>query len=81
MNEPIEVTLHVGMDGSMLPRSFVWTKKTFRINEIGRRWETEDGEHFMVMVDPMNNAYELFKQTDGTWFLIQGHNRPTVTMI
>lgn len=59
--EKIEVTARFGQDGQIFPLRFVWEGRTYRIDSIGRQWETGGSLHFLVMV-PTNEVYELVYQ-------------------
>ncbi len=79
--DPIEVTAHFDPKGNILPRSFVWRRRTYRVDSIGRRWNGSDGHHIMVMT-PGNRAHHLlFNPTDGIWYLVRGGEAPTIPLV
>ena len=56
--ETIEVVARFDQEGNLTPVSFSWQARQYRVESIGRRWEDEAGQHFMVMV-PGEQVYEL----------------------
>lgn len=76
--EPIEVTARFNEEGKIIPVSFVWNQRTFRVNSIGRQWNGDDGYHVLVMT-PGNRAFHLlFATAKGKWYLVRGSDSPTI---
>jgi hypothetical protein len=70
--EEIEVTARFSPQGKIIPVSFVWQGRTYKIDSIGRNWRTENGYHALVM-DFQNQVHHLlFKAEITSWFLIRG---------
>ncbi|MBT3391848.1 MAG: hypothetical protein HN413_15725 [Chloroflexi bacterium] len=79
--EPIEVIAHFDREGKIVPRSFAWQRRTFRVDSIGRRWNGRDGLHIMVMT-PRNRAHHLlFDTAKGIWYLVRGSDVPTIPLV
>ena len=79
--EKIEVTARFGMQGQIIPLSFVWKGRAYRPESIGRSWQAEDGFHILVM-DHRNQAFHLlFIYDTMSWYLLRGGNVPTVPQV
>ena len=76
--EAIEVKVTMNDDGIFEPLSFHWNERTFQIRELGRRWQSKEAEHILVMVEPINNVYELIRANDGRWYVKTGHDEDTI---
>ena len=75
--QEIDVTSRFDRKGKIIPVTFELEGKEYRVDGVGRRWEDEDGEHILVMVQPNNRVYELlFKSTDGVWWMVKQHGHP-----
>ena len=71
MMERIEITTRFTRDGSLVPIDFTINDQTIQILNIGRRWETDDGQHILVM-DARENTYHLFFQlSDLSWYQVR----------
>ena len=69
--ERIEITTRFTRDGSLIPIDFRLGEKTIQILNIGRSWESEAGQHILVM-DYQENTYHLFFQLSNlSWYLIR----------
>ena len=68
--EPIEVEATLGKDDELLPRRFVWRGSQLQVSDLGRRWNDEQGEHILVMVEPGKRVYELL-HTDEQWQMVR----------
>ena len=76
MMEKIEIKIDFKWDGSISPLEFRVEDKKIQVMDIGRRWDTEDGKHLLVM-DFQNQTYHLFFQRlDLTWYLVQDIKPP-----
>jgi len=71
----IEVQAQIDGQGQVMPRRFTWQGQETRVDAIGRRWQDEDGEHILVMVQPGDRVYELLHGADEKWWLVRafGH--------
>lgn len=79
--EPIEVIAHFDREGKIIPRSFLWQRRTFRVDSVGRRWNGRDGLHIMVMT-ARNHAHHLFfDPAKGIWYLVHGSDVPTIPLV
>lgn len=79
--DPIDVTARFEADGKISPLSFVWQRRTYRVDSIGRQWHGDDGLHILVMT-PGNRAHHLlFMPVKGKWFLVRGADLPTVPRV
>ena len=75
--DQIEVTSRINQEGKPMPASFVWTGASYQVDGVGRRWEGENGEHILVMVQPNNQVYELLYEQDGdVWRMVKEHKSP-----
>ena len=70
----IEVKADPGPDGRLFPRSFVYQGQTFQVDSIGRRWQSESGEHVLVMIQPNDRVFELL-YSRGVWHLKRGFSQ------
>ena len=71
MMEKIEITTRFTRDGKLVPIDFTPGEETIQIQNVGRRWETDEGQHILVM-DFQENTYHLFFQlSDLSWYLVQ----------
>ena len=78
--ERIEVTARFDTQNQIIPLSFVWNSRIYRLESIGRSWKAEDGFHILVM-DHKNQAYHLlFNPEMMNWYLLRGSNEPTVPL-
>lgn len=69
--EKIEITTRFTRDGSLVPIDFTLSEQTIQVLNIGRRWETDEGQHILVM-DFQENTYHLYFQlSDLSWYLIK----------
>jgi len=75
--QEIDVTSRFDRKGKIIPVKFELEGKEHRVDGVGRRWEDEDGEHILVMVQPNNRVYELlFKSVKGVWWMVKQHGHP-----
>lgn len=69
--EAIEVTAKFGADGKIEPVSLRWQDREQRVEAIGRRWQAEDGLHFLVIL-PGGQGLELrFAPAEQRWYLVR----------
>jgi hypothetical protein len=69
--EPIEVTAHFNVQGTVTPLHFTWKGGRYRVESTGRRWLDDNGQHMLVMV-ASGQIYELtFKGGEGCWYIGQ----------
>jgi hypothetical protein len=79
--DPIAVTARFEAQGKIVPLSFIWQSRTFRIDSLGRQWQGKDGFHIMAMT-PGNRAHHLlFMPEKGIWYLVRGDDTPTIPII
>ncbi len=65
----IEVTARFSADGQITPLQVVWDDATFPVNQVGRRWQSDAGQHFLVML-PVEKIVELiFVPEEYRWYL------------
>ena len=55
---PISVKAQFDIEGDVFPISFTLKGMQYSINVVGRKWQDEKGNHFLVMV-PSERVYEL----------------------
>ncbi len=78
--DPIEVTVRFEAQGKIVPMSFVWRRRTYRVDAVGRQWDGKDGRHILVMT-PGNRAHHLlYDATKGVWYLVRGSDVPTIPL-
>lgn len=76
--EAVEVTARFDAKGKVTPINFVWQRRSYRVDSVGRQWDGKDGRHIMVMT-PGNRAHHLlFVIETGNWYLVRGGNQPTI---
>jgi hypothetical protein len=67
--ESIEVIARFNEQGQIEPLSFMRAGRSYHVDSVGRRWENDAGQHFLVMV-PLERVFELvFMTTVGRWYL------------
>jgi hypothetical protein len=67
---PICVTAQFDIEGDVFPISFTLKGVQFSIDTIGRKWQDEKGNHFLVMV-PSKRVYELlFVPKEMCWYQV-----------
>ncbi len=67
--ESIEVIARFNEQGQIDPLSFLRAGRSYHIDTIGRRWEDESGQHFLVMV-PLERVCELlYVINESRWYL------------
>jgi hypothetical protein len=68
---PVEVVVKYDRAGRITPLHLKYKEQDISIQDIGRRWEADDGKHLLVM-DHQQQTYHLFqRQEDQIWFLIR----------
>jgi hypothetical protein len=50
MDEPTDVEVRFGVDGSVTLLSFTWQGSRLRVTSMGRQWVEGERRHFLVMV-------------------------------
>ena len=67
---PINVTAEFDIEGNVFPISFTLKGVKHSIDTIGRKWQDEKGNHFLVMV-PSERVYELlFEPKVMCWYQV-----------
>ena len=67
---PIGVTAQFDIEGDVFPISFTLKGVQYSIDAIGRKWQDEKGNHFLVMV-PSERLYELlFVPKEMCWYQV-----------
>jgi len=67
--EPVEVTARFDLDGKIIPLTFSWREKNYKVASVGRSWEDEAGRHILVMT-PGDRIYQLvFIPAESLWYL------------
>ncbi len=70
--EPIEVTAHFDLQGTLTPLKFIWWGSTRQVESTGRRWVDEHGQHMLVML-PGGRIYQLtLILAEGRWYVHPG---------
>ncbi len=77
--DPIEVTVRFDPQGNIIPLSFIWQRRTYRIDSIGRQWEAKDGQHVLVMTLG-NRVHHLLHTDKGVWYRVRGGDSPTIPL-
>ena len=65
--------IRVELQGEPAPRptAFIWQGTRWVINSIGRTWEADDEQHYLVMVQG-DRVFELaFSEVSGTWRIVR----------
>lgn len=74
--ERIEVTTRFTRSGELIPLEFRPGEDPIAVLSIGRRWQTEQGRHLLVM-DHSERTYHLFFQlSDLNWYLVSDIKGP-----
>lgn len=75
--EPIEVTTRYNHHGEIIPPSFIWRGREYKVISVGRVWQDEAGHHILVMV-PDEKVYELiYSSKELRWYLGNFNHQPT----
>jgi hypothetical protein len=81
MSEPIAVEARFEVDGNLKPIAFEWNEQRFIIDSLGRHWEENGNQHFLVMVTG-DQIFELaYLSSKNQWQLIrkpQDFKRPQI---
>jgi hypothetical protein len=67
--DPIEVIVRHDKSGKAYPLQLVSRGATHPVTDIGRRWQDDDGEHILVMLNS-NQVCELLQDRQGCWFIL-----------
>jgi len=75
--EVIEVILRMDAENKVAPASFRWQGKTLRVESVSKRWDEEDGEHFLLMTQPGDQVFEVLNRvSEGHWVMVKSFNDP-----
>ena len=67
--ESIEVIARFNEQGQIDPVSFIRAGRSYHVDSVGRRWEDDFGQHFLVMV-PFERVFELlYVRPESRWYL------------
>jgi len=67
--EAIEVTTRFDLQGNVIPLSFTWQEREYKVISVGRDWQDETTRHILVMV-PGDQVYELvFSALEMRWYM------------
>lgn len=76
--EPVEVVVHLDIDGTIEPLRFTWKGQTYQLESVGRIWDDAQGRHFLAMT-PIEQVVELiYVSSNSQWFLRRFGSRPSV---
>lgn len=67
-DQPIPVDFSGDAMDTIRIRAIYWQEKWIPIESIGRRWQTAQGSHFLVM-NYQGKVYELIWTAEGCWYL------------
>ncbi len=79
--DAIEVTARFDAQGKIVPLSFVWERRTYRVDSVGRRWEGKDGRHILVMTPGNRTHHLLFMPDRSRWYLVWGDDSRTASIV
>jgi nicotinamide-nucleotide amidase len=75
----VEVRARFDADGKIEPLAILWQGQEQRVDAIGRRWQTEDGLHFLVLT-PSGRAFELrYAISEMRWYVVKVQPREGTT--
>ncbi|OGO33340.1 MAG: hypothetical protein A2Z16_10500 [Chloroflexi bacterium RBG_16_54_18] len=67
--ESVEVIARFNEQCQIDPLSFKREGRNYHVDAIGRRWEDDSGQHFLVMV-PLERVFELlYVKSESRWYL------------
>ena len=69
--EKIEITTRFTRDGKLIPIDFTLGDETIQVINIGRRWQSDQGQHFLVMDVREKTYHLLFQLSDLSWYRIR----------
>jgi hypothetical protein len=67
--DEIEVIARFDRNGGITPLEITWRGRKYKVASSGRRWEDDDGQHFMVMVAGEQVFELLFIPDEMCWFI------------
>jgi hypothetical protein len=67
--DPIEVTARFATDGRVYPQRISWQGSDYLVESVGRNWQDQEGQHFLVMVPDERVLELIFQPEPGLWFL------------
>lgn len=67
--QPVEVTVRFDCEGKMTPLRFTWKDSDYLVESTGRRWETSEGKHVLVMTSDGRIFELIFTPSQGRWFM------------
>jgi hypothetical protein len=67
--DPVEVTARFDQVGKVTPLRFIWRGRNYAVEGSGRRWQAEDGLHFLVMAAGERVFELIFDPAQGRWFI------------
>ena len=76
--ETVEVTAHFDTQGRITPLTFIWRGRSYRVEGTGRRWESNDGTHILVMVTGNRAFHLIFDNETAIWNMVRSSEQPTV---
>jgi hypothetical protein len=67
--ESIEVVARFNERGQIEPLSFIQAGRNYHVDTVGRRWDDDSGQHFLVMA-PLERVFELlYVKSESRWYL------------
>ncbi len=76
--DTVEVTARFSRQGNVTPLEFIWRERAYPVEAVGRRWASDIGDHFLVMV-PADQIVELiYSAATGRWFLKEVPQRRSI---
>jgi hypothetical protein len=67
--EIVQVEYRYTVGKEIQPLHFVFAGQIKNVQDIGRRWQDEDGEHMLVMVEEERVFELVFQSLNKQWFL------------
>ena len=66
----IDVIARHDESGTIYPLHFIWSGTSYRVSDVGRRWQDDAGEHILVMLDS-GQVCELLHDGTGRWSILR----------
>jgi hypothetical protein len=67
--DAIDVTAHFSSSGEITPLRFRWNGQEYLVESTGRRWQSGDGCHILVMI-PSGRMFELLFTPENRWYVV-----------
>ena len=75
--DPIDVIARHDESGVIYPLHFIWSGTSYKVSDVGRRWQDDTCEHILVMLGS-GHVCELLHDRQGRWSILR---RPGLSLV